>query len=183
MNQSTTTKHPALTSKIESQPAVYCGTYGKYNEGSIRGAWIDLTLVKNEEEFYTICRELHQDEQDPEFMFQDWQSIPDRYISESGINSDYFDYLETIANMSETMAEAYECFINDGHDANKFEDAYMGEYDSEQDYAEQLLEETGEINEIPQHLRYYFDYEAYARDLFINEYFMLDGRFVFISNY
>ena len=34
------------------------------------------------------------------------------------------------------------------------------------EYAEQYLEETGILNEIPQHLRYYFDTEAYARDLF-----------------
>ncbi|MEL6257053.1 MAG: antirestriction protein ArdA [Bacteroidota bacterium] len=32
-------------------------------------------------------------------------------------------------------------------------------------YAEHYLEETGQIEQIPEHLRYYFDYEAYARDL------------------
>lgn len=179
----TQTTHPAILQEITTQPAVYVGTYGKYNDGSIYGKWIDLTLIKDEDDFLELCREIHQDEQDPEFMFQDWQSIPDRFISESDLNSEYFEYLETISNMSETMAEAYECFINDGHDADKFEDAYMGEFESEQDYAEHLLEETGEINEIPTHLQYYFDYEAYARDLFINDYFMLDNRFVFISNY
>jgi hypothetical protein len=54
----------------------------------------------------------------------------------------------------------------------------MGCYDSEQEYAEALLEETGELNEIPEHLRYYFDYESYASDLFINDYLFIDG-FVF----
>ncbi|MDY5685126.1 MAG: antirestriction protein ArdA [Prevotella sp.] len=24
------------------QPAIYCGTYKKYNEGSLFGAWLDL---------------------------------------------------------------------------------------------------------------------------------------------
>lgn len=179
----TTTTHAALNSKIEAQPAIYCGTYGKYNDGSIKGAWIDLTLVNDYNELMGICKELHNDEYDPEFMLQDWQSIPDRFISESGINAEYFEYRDTIAGMSETMAEAFEAFVNDGHDADKFDDAYMGEFESEQDFAEHILDEFGTLDEIPQHLRYYFDYERYARDLFIGDYFMLGGRFVFISNY
>ena len=36
------------------------------------------------------------------------------------------------------------------------------------EYAEQYLEETGMLNKIPQHLRYYFDTEAYARDMLLN---------------
>lgn len=31
--------------------------------------------------------------------------------------------------------------------------------------AEELLEETGQLSEIPENLRYYFDYEKYARDI------------------
>ena len=34
---------------------------------------------------------------------------------------------------------------------------------------------TGEINEIPKHLQYYFDYESYGRDLLIDEYWEQDG--------
>ena len=27
----------------EEHPSVYCGTYGKYNDGSLFGMWLDLT--------------------------------------------------------------------------------------------------------------------------------------------
>ncbi len=50
-----------------------------------------------------------------------------------------------------------------------FEDAYRGEYDSEEDFAIELLDETGELNALPENLRHYFDYASYARDLFIND--------------
>lgn len=66
-----------------------------------------------------------------------------------------------------------------------FEERYRGEYDSKEAFAEELLDETGEINEIPEHLRYYFDYEAYARDLFISDVYELDapgGIYVFWNN-
>ncbi|HCO66571.1 MAG TPA: antirestriction protein, partial [Dysgonomonas sp.] len=56
---------------------VYVGTYKKYNEGSIFGKWLDLADYTDKEEFLQDCAELHEDEEDPEFMFQDWEYIPD----------------------------------------------------------------------------------------------------------
>lgn len=167
------TKHPAIDTKIADQMAVYVGTYGKYNDGSIYGAWIDLTLIKDEEDFNDLCAEIHKDEQDPEFMLQDWQSIPNRYISESGLSAEFWDYLEAYNGTSNT--EALQKFVDYGYSPENFSSYYMGEFDSEQEYAEALLDETGELEQIPQHLRYYFDYESYASDLFINDYLFIDG--------
>lgn len=66
-------------------------------------------------------------------------------------------------------------------DADTFESAYMGQHDSEQAYAERYIDETGMLNEIPENLQCYFDYEAFARDLFIGDYYFDDG-FVFCCN-
>ena len=30
-------------SHCDGEPSVYCGTYGKYNDGSLCGLWIDLS--------------------------------------------------------------------------------------------------------------------------------------------
>ena len=175
MNKVTT--HPAINSKvITDQMAVYVGTYAKYNDGSIFGAWIDLTKIIDEEDFNELCKEIHYLEEDPEFMFQDWQSIPSKYISENGLSSEFWEYLEVYQGTDNT--EALKCFVDYGYEAQNFSSYYMGRYDNEQEYAEALLDETGEINEIPQHLRYYFDYESYANDLFVNDYLFIDG-FVF----
>jgi len=175
MNKVTT--HPAINSKvITDQMAVYVGTYAKYNDGSIYGAWIDLTKIIDEEDFNELCKAIHYLEEDPEFMLQDWQSIPSKYISESGLNSEFWEYLEVYQGTDNT--EALKKFVEYGYEPHNFSSYYMGCYDSEQEYAEALLEETGELNEIPEHLRYYFDYESYASDLFINDYLFIDG-FVF----
>ena len=65
---------------------IYVGTYHKYNNGSIDGAWINVTDL-DKEEFLEKCQELHQDEEDPEFMYQDWEcsDILAEFISEHGI--------------------------------------------------------------------------------------------------
>lgn len=48
--------------------------------------------------------------------------------------------------------------------ADGFSDSYMGEYDSPADWAADFLEETGALLNIPDNLRYYFDYDAFAKD-------------------
>ena len=72
-----------------TSPAVYVGTYHKYNCGSIYGKWLDLTDFDGEDEFLKACRELHAGEDDPEFMFQDREGIPSQFASESSVNWEY----------------------------------------------------------------------------------------------
>lgn len=76
-------------STTTTTPAVYVGTYHKYNCGSIFGKWFDLTEFDGREDFYEACQALHADEWDAEFMFQDWEGIPSQFVSESSIDWDF----------------------------------------------------------------------------------------------
>ena len=49
-----------------------------YNNGSLFGAWLDLSDYSDKEDFYEACRELHKDEEDAEYMFQDWENVPEK---------------------------------------------------------------------------------------------------------
>ncbi|EDQ6556309.1 type-F conjugative transfer system pilin acetylase TraX [Salmonella enterica subsp. enterica] len=73
-------------STTTTTPAVYVGTYHKYNCGSIFGKWFDLTEFDGREDFYEACQALHADEWDAEFMFQDWEGIPSQFVSECSID-------------------------------------------------------------------------------------------------
>lgn len=74
---------------------LYVGTYAKYNDGSINGAWLDLSDYDTAEEFLTACAELHADEPDAEFMFQDYEGFPSKYYGESMS----YDDLEKLYNV------------------------------------------------------------------------------------
>lgn len=84
---------------------VYVGTYRKYAEGSIEGAWLNLADYKNKEDFLQACRRLHKDEADPEFMFQDWEGIPSWMIRESGIDSEVWEQKPEKDNGRQSKAE------------------------------------------------------------------------------
>ena len=58
-----------------SNPAVYCGTYAKYNNGSLYGMWIDLSTFENYHDFMEFCNRLHANEAEPELMFQDYEHL------------------------------------------------------------------------------------------------------------
>ena len=58
---------------------------------------------------------------------------------------------------------------------SNFEEAYQGEYDSFLDYATQTFDELY-AHSIPENLRYYINYEAFARDLEAEGYWIEDGH-------
>lgn len=148
-------------------PRIYVGTYAKYNNGSIAGKWLDLDGYADKGEFLEACMELHSDEDDPELMFQDWEGIPDSIIGESHIDESFWDLMDAYDEHGEDAVNAYiACFGE--WDKEEFLERYRGEFDSWERFAEGLVEDMGYHDEIPDHLRYYFDYEKYGRDLRIS---------------
>jgi antirestriction protein len=161
---------------------VYVGTYKKYNNGNLEGEWLNVADFGSKEEFYTRAAEIHADEDDPEFMFQDHEGIADAFISESSIDEIVFE----VANKDEETIENFNAFVDSmgSTDFNSFEEAFCGRYKSEVDYAESYVDECGMLAEIPENLRYYFDYERFARDLFISDVYFHDATgCVFSRNY
>jgi antirestriction protein len=143
---------------------VYVGTYAKYNAGSIAGAWLNLEDYQDKDAFYTACAELHKDEEDPEFMLQDFEGFPEKFYSESGLPEELFDWLALDDNEKEIL-EAYIEATGDASatldDAN---DAYYGQFDSDVDFTQQLLEDCGEIpKDLPNYI--VIDWEATARQI------------------
>ena len=131
-------------------PAVYVGTYHKYNCGSIFGMWLDLTTFADYDEFCAVCRFLHRDESDPELMAQDYENFPEEWYT-----------------------EGFRISVED------FRDAYQGEWDSEEDFARHIVEECGMFDNLSESVKDYFDFERYADDLFRYDYDFQDG-YVFL---
>jgi len=147
----------------ESAPAVYCGTYHKYNCGSIAGAWMNLEDYSDRDEFYAACAELHKNEDDPEFMFQDYQNFPESFYSESSVSDELYDWIALDDDKRELL-EVYTDNIDQSGTLEQAEERYQGVYTSRADWAESYLDDTGAINEVPDHLKYYIDFDSYARD-------------------
>lgn len=169
-----------------NEARIYVGTYSKYNSGNLCGAWLNLSDYSDKEEFYEACRELHKDEEDAEYMFQDWENVPENLIGESWISENFFTLRNAVEKLGDTEQEAFFVWCNHtlsdlGKEyvydlVNRFKDLYVGKYDDEEDFAYQMVEECYDL---PDFAKTYFDYEKFARDLFLCDYYFEDG-FVFI---
>jgi antirestriction protein len=110
---------------------IYVGTYEKYNNGSIEGAWIDVTDL-DKEEFYLKCKELHKEEVDPEFHFQDWEcpDLLNDFISEGGTDTEFWELKELIKDFSDEQLEALTAYqsLFGTIDVQDFEDRYYGHF-------------------------------------------------------
>lgn len=155
---------------------IYVGTYAKYNSGSIAGDWLDLDNYSDKGDFYEACAELHDDEEDPEFMFQDWENIPDGMVSESHIDGEAFD-LAAMDNDDLEMFKAYRSDVDQSGTFEQARDAYRGKYDSEKDFAEEYSIECGDIPD--DHPMFcYIDFEHYWNGNLQHSFIFSDG-FVF----
>ncbi|MDR6804540.1 antirestriction protein [Dyadobacter sp. BE34] len=169
---------------LESTPKIYVGTYSQYNNRSLFGKWFDLTDFADFKEFLQDCYEFHRNELDPELMFQDWENIPDFLISECSLHKEAFTYFEAIGEMDHETAEAFEIYCkqtnywpSNGYELDDqldgFRESYRGFFggsgkDATLEYTYQYIEETGLLSGVPSALEKYFDYEAFAKDLFLD---------------
>jgi len=85
---------------------VYVGTYAKYNNGSLAGAWIALAGCKDYDDFLAKCREIHKDERDPEFMIQDTSAMPDGLNCMEWMSREEFDDIKAAMYEQEQPASA-----------------------------------------------------------------------------
>lgn len=100
-------------------------------------------------------------------------------------------WLKKIDNLDEEEQDVLSGLLKEG--GYSYEDAisvidnqqYNVYYDcfNMSDVAEQVVEQCGYLDEMPEHLRNYFDYEAYGRDLEIEGNFVYLGEGAYIKIY
>jgi len=156
---------------MSDTPKVYAACLSSYNNGTLHGAWIDAV---DPDELREGIEEMLSDgpaENAEEWAFHDHEGWGDYEVSEYADIDDLAEIGRCIEKHGEAFA-AYIEHVGGDPDEDNFHDAYCGEWDSEKDYAEETL---GELCDIPDHLAFYIDYDAVARDWFINDYYSVRG--------
>lgn len=167
-------------SGLDGEPSLYVGTYGKYNDGSLCGLWIDLTSFDDYNEFINFCRAIHSDEEDPELMAQDYENFPRQWYHEGFMSREDFDNIQEYWELCEKHGQdAVDDYMELFDDLGDFEDAYLGHFDDEEDYARHYIDECYNLERSMGSLARFFDYEAFARELFMYDFSMGSNNNVF----
>ena len=166
---------------------IYVGTYRKYNKGSLHGEWVDMADFYDLEEFWERCAKIHEDEEEPEYMFQDWENIPEGLIDEGNLEENFFELRDELDKLNDTEKEAFWVWA-DGDNAQFTQDAYslvkafqsdyIGSYASREGFAEELARMENDLSDFALS---YFDFSKYVDDLFCTDFWYKDG-YVFRNN-
>jgi antirestriction protein len=143
---------------------IYVGTYHKYSSGSIKGAWVNMSDCADADDFTAACAQIHADESDPEFMFQDWEGIPAGMISESHLNNDFFEWL-ALDNDDRAMLAVYRDHIDVSGSIEQARRSYYGTHASAEEGAEFMSDESGDLALVPESLRGHIDWKSVVYDL------------------
>ena len=161
---------------------VWLTNLGKYNEGEL--ICTELYLPATDEEIQEAFDKIGVKDgtmYEEAFITDSESDIPgvsDLVKEYSGI-----DYLNELAQQIEDLEEyeldVFSAIIESGESAEYAfkivrDGNYMCFYDcfTMAAVAEQYAEETGLLDSMPEHLRYYFDFESYGRDMEIEGHFL-----------
>ena len=158
---------------VQVTPKIYVACLASYNNGILHGQWIDVNkdVEAVRDEIQDMLGISHMGGAE-EWAIHDYDGFEGLRLSEyEDINT-----VVEIAGLINKYGEAWAAYAQymgvEYATKENFEEAYQGEWDSEEAFAEDFASETLEI---PEHLQYYIDYEKLSRDLFINEYFSAKG--------
>lgn len=171
-------------------PKVWVGEWSLYNEGKLIGEWVDLTRFESGAEVMQYIQSLldkwtkETGELREEYAVFDYENFPSSLYSEQ-MGEDSFDKVILAYNFSQekdipmdvvgTILEEY------GADDLEewFSDRYAGQFGSDTDlaywYVDEMLGGVDQLDKRTQEM--YFDYEAFGRDLAINDYREIDGYY------
>ena len=160
---------------------IYVANLAKYNDGTLNGIWINLPM--DEDDLMESIQVMLGD--DEEWAIHD-------YEAPFAINeTDEIERLNEIAQVLEDSSEDKNVImailgnwtdieygigiIQDGEYVVYTNCSDMG------DVAQEVLEEQGTLDSMPEELRSYFDYDAYGRDLAINGTFLYAGNQTYVE--
>lgn len=160
---------------------IYLTNLGKYNEGELVGEWVQLPI--SDEELQEVFKRIGINEKYEEYFITDYEC--DFYeIGEYESISTLNEMAEKFDNLDEEQEQVVKVLMSEcGYDLDDaIEKAESGDYRFYTDcndmtnVAYAVVEECGYLDNVPENVARYFDYEAFGRDLGI------EGSFHFLDN-
>jgi len=145
--------------------SIYVADLAAYNNGILQGAWLDVDGF-DKDDIQSAIHELMVKWGVEEWAIHDYENFP-QCFGEYPDFGELAKYIKATESHGKEVVDAY-LEIFDFTEIEQIEDRFYGVYDSDEDFAYSYLDDSGEINSIPEHLRYYFDYESWLSDQVLN---------------
>ena len=164
---------------------VFLTNLGKYNEGYLIGEWLELPA--SQQEIDETMAKIGINEEYEEWFITDYETdIEGVEVGEYSNLDELNELAEQLDELEEDAQKAIQAMLLDGYTFNEaLEKVKDGDYtiyfdcDNMTDVAYQIVEECGYLNDVPEQVKMYFDYEAFGRDLNIEgKFYNIDGDMI-----
>lgn len=175
-------------------PAICLNELSNYNNGTLVYKWFDLEDFASAAEYNEAVQKWLETcptvlgSPCEEWNIADYEDIPSDFVGDYCFDAEAFYSFKELADQLETGAlEAYiNCFGSMPENIDQFNERFFMETEHKSDdwhgfyieIAEQLIDDSGLLNDVPETVSMYFDYEKYGRDIYINDLTMSNG-FIF----
>lgn len=144
---------------------IYAACLASYNAGKLHGVWIDVkgkTADDLQEEINAMLAASREPGAE-EYAIHDYEDIPSSFGEHPSLD-DIAAYVALVEEHGDAARAAYENFrsVSEAGDAMEH---YAGSYKGLDYFAEEYLDDSGVLSNLPDNLRSYFDYEKFGRDL------------------
>ncbi len=153
----------------DTAPRIYVACLAAYNNGKLHGTWIDAD--QDADTIREAIAEMLKTSPEPgagEWAIHDHEGFSGYPISEMESIDDVARIAELIgehgAIFGELLAHKGGAEYLDSAEET-MRDGYGGEWDSLEDYAANVAEDTGALENVPESLRCYIDFAAWGRDM------------------
>lgn len=176
---------------------IYVASLSDYNAGILHGEWLSFDDFSSAGEVWEAIRAMlaasptakregvpaeewaiHAYEGFGGIKVSEYESIPALWEAHELLES--LDDPEAFADWLAYEGAADISEVTEGN-IEAFQDAYRGWYRSKEEFTEELIEDLGLLSNVDELLSRYFDYGAFARDLFMSDYYMTENGYVFSS--
>jgi antirestriction protein len=168
------------------EPKIYVACLASYNNGILHGDWINvLNGVEHIEDRIHEILQSSPIKGAEEYAIHDFDGFYGFNLSEWEDVGSCFQMAELIEKHGGLAGEVVQHYGIQLDEVDNFiENNLICEADSEIEYAEQLFDDLY-LHDIPDGAKYYIDYEAFCRDIFIDDYdaIEVDGKYYIFSNH
>lgn len=170
---------------------IFLTNLGKYNEGELVGEWVELPYT--DQELNTVKERIGiSDEPDENGCYYEEWFISSYDTDIDGLEIGEYDDINELNNFARSLyildndqLKAIQAFLQDGYSLTEaLENAENNDYriydcDTMEEVAIEVVEECGYLDNVPDQVAGYFDYEAFGRDLDIEgRFYNIDGTMV-----
>jgi antirestriction protein len=160
-------------------PRAWIGCLGCYNAGRLIGKWIDGIDCDDLESAGLTdsagrCNRCGADE----FLALDHENFLGLLDGGEPNPRECYDMAVKLDDVADYEREILTAWLSNGmeFDLDTMRECYIGEYATDEDMAQEYIDNTGLLSDVPDYLSRYFDLERYARDMMFDM-FEINGHY------